>query len=273
MRYFGLDFKFQSSRPLRGATKDGKRSPYDKHISILAPLTGRDKSANRRLTASKHFNPRAPYGARRIHPVQHLQGTRKFQSSRPLRGATLATVSSTTWQANFNPRAPYGARRFTPATTVSVLSISILAPLTGRDTSCRCPRSCRDGFQSSRPLRGATTAHIRHRLRPRHFNPRAPYGARRQKYTKIACVFAITDKGQRLSPRQAPSVRTPDQEARGNRDKTRCEPSQKYRMLALRTTGSSAPQEDMFVCSQSVRSYSHTFSRDNKTEGCPFLRP
>ena len=150
-------------------------------------------------------------------------------------------------------------------------------------------------FQSSRPLRGATRAgQIRQHSAPisilapltgrdpesgtrkgrrLNFNPRAPYGARQQKYTKIACVFAITDKGQMLFPRQAPPVRTLFEGAGGNRNDTRCEPSRKYRMLALRTTGSSAPLEGMFVCSQSVRSYSHTFSRDNKTEGCPFLHP
>ena len=174
-----------------------------------------------------YFNPRAPYGAR---PNRHF--------------------ILSPFKKHFNPRAPYGARQQNRTINGVEKTISILAPLTGRDYNV--------------PVGFRLTA---------HFNPRAPYGARRQKYTKIACVFAITDKGQRLSPRQAPSVRTPDQEARGNRDKTRCEPSQKYRMLALRTTGSSAPQEDMFVCSQSVRSYSHTFSRDNKTEGCPFLRP
>ena len=57
----------------------------------------------------------------------------------------------------FNPRAPYGARRGRLPRFGSVLHISIHAPLTGRD-SMICKRGIRlSAFQSTRPLRGATT--------------------------------------------------------------------------------------------------------------------
>ena len=165
-------------------------------------------------------------------------------------GARRRTIRNSRWKHNFNPRAPYGARRRKLLIIVSKMpNFNPRAPYGAR------PPLIREIFSFS------------------YFNPRAPYGARQQKYTKIACVFAITDKGQMLFPRQAPPVRTLFEGAGENRDETRCEPSRKYRTLALRTTGSSAPLEGMFVCSQSVRSYSHTFSRDNKTEGCPFLHP
>ena len=59
----------------------------------------------------EHFNPRAPYGAR---PKQEFDPWRDelFQSTRPLRGATLM-VPVSLW----------------------TMSISIHAPLTGRDSS------------------------------------------------------------------------------------------------------------------------------------------
>ena len=57
------------------------------HISIHAPHAGRDTA---RPTAPMHFgnfNPRAPCGARR-RVVQIFHPWDKFQSTRPMRGAT-----------------------------------------------------------------------------------------------------------------------------------------------------------------------------------------
>ena len=80
-----------------------------------------------------------------------------FQSSRPLRGATVV-----------------GALR-----AGHVGLISILAPLTGRDWYKAWPDFSVLLFQSSRPLRGATSSGPPGQIRAGHFNPRAPYGARR----------------------------------------------------------------------------------------------
>ena len=121
----------------------------------------------------------------------------EFQSTRPLRGAT--------------PRAGKGVR---------AISISIHAPLAGRDErgrSCNTPTKlfqstrplrgateyrwnhchARMEFQSTRPLRGATPRMLRQRrITILHFNPRAPCGARRPRRR-----FLWQDQGEFQSTR------------------------------------------------------------------------
>ena len=116
--------------------------------------TGRDLHRCVGQAHDAHFNPRAPYGARRpetdglhghgpisIHAphmgrdqTPHMDGKPSvvFQSTRPIRGATC-----------------YGE---TPSAAVN---ISIHAPHTGRDSPVRSHRSL-TLFQSTRPIRGAT---------------------------------------------------------------------------------------------------------------------
>ena len=104
------ELEFQSTRPMRGATR---RSP-------------------RRDTSPRDFNPRAPCGAR-LGPERHQHGhhaisihaphagrdrrspgsctpSPRFQSTRPMRGATGAGSPGRFFQSDFNPRAPCGAR-------------------------------------------------------------------------------------------------------------------------------------------------------------------
>ena len=146
----------------------------------------------------EHFNPRAPFEARR--------------------GGRLAPASND----RFNPRAPCGARPARFWRTFWSIPISIHAPLAGRDqyfspsflrlslfqptrplrgATARARALCMTQiFQPTRPLRGATISLVVHRVlhgisthaplagRDRlsavarqshtHFNPRAPCGAR-----------------------------------------------------------------------------------------------
>ena len=79
------------------------------HISIHAPRTGSDASAQASMTVSTHFNPRSPHGERRT-----LFGWRK------------------SWK-NFNPRSPHGERQFVLGGVAETIQISIHAPRTGSD--------------------------------------------------------------------------------------------------------------------------------------------
>ena len=79
-----------------------------------------------------NFNPRAPCGARPCRAQWYI-GRRRFQSTRPMRGATACFSRWKRSRKNFNPRAPCGARR----------SLD-------RDLCNSMP------FQSTRPMRGAT---------------------------------------------------------------------------------------------------------------------
>ena len=168
---------FQSTRPLRGATGSPCPRRGEEKISIHAPLAGRDW--------------------RYVHFAQ----TRViFQSTRPLRGATDTLAALMGGAMYFNPRAPCGARRRDLICYQPWIHISIHAPLAGRDRFLSSSISTGETFQSTRPLRGATTSidgkggrikisiHaplagrdcsatpiLPHQL---YFNPRAPCGAR-----------------------------------------------------------------------------------------------
>ena len=103
---------FQSTRPLRGATAQDALEAYNRQISIHAPLAGRDHythtdidflskiSIHAPLAGRDHyynmlrselsyFNPRAPCGAR-LFRASPARAARVFQSTRPLRGATVS---------------------------------------------------------------------------------------------------------------------------------------------------------------------------------------
>ena len=81
-----IALKFQSTRPMRGATRRGLDLSGLRHISIHAPHAGRDELTSRSYEDKDDFNPRAPCGARR------------------------SSLSASSTQPNFNPRAPCGAR-------------------------------------------------------------------------------------------------------------------------------------------------------------------
>ena len=168
---------FQSTRPVRGAT----------------PCSSPSSSIRR------CFNPRAPCGAR------PLSGSSRsadilFQSTRPVRGATAKIGIVRCASGGFNPRAPCGARHGTPFAGFRGGRVSIHAPRAGRDWvrhyDCRSQgkfQSTRPvrgatssalislpdaSFQSTRPVRGATSSTCSTAWKRNCFNPRAPCGAR-----------------------------------------------------------------------------------------------
>ena len=79
----------------------------------------------------------------------------KISIHAPHTGRDTKPTATALWRAYFNPRAPYGAR-------LQFLRVAV-------------PES---GFQSTRPIRGATTPALAARGVVCYFNPRAPYGAR-----------------------------------------------------------------------------------------------
>ena len=104
----------------------------NEHISIHAPHAGRDLFETMGKSLFAYFNPRAPCGAR---PSKYSTDKTwdKFQSTRPMRGATdyywpvfanigisihaphagrdLCSCVTPPSALYFNPRAPCGARR------------------------------------------------------------------------------------------------------------------------------------------------------------------
>ena len=172
----------------------------------------------------RHFNPRAPCGAR---PFLFFAKWKKneFQSTRPMRGATACVAALGMRITDFNPRAPCGARLAGGLQHHDSGNFNPRAPCGARlhfrkrfkrlhNFNPRAPCGARQNkplrtglftkFQSTRPMRGATndkrilkilisiSIHAPHagrdlnlesktQLIDGNFNPRAPCGARRLK--------------------------------------------------------------------------------------------
>ena len=130
--YFDISQIFQSTHPLRGATHCFLTLKGNVFISIHAPLAGCDNLGGGVIGHLLYFNPRTPCGVRpyvrglvdqdsiSIHaPLAgcdvecglRLIGYSQFQSTHPLRGATLSGFTFYCCSCNFNPRTPCGVRR------------------------------------------------------------------------------------------------------------------------------------------------------------------
>ena len=107
------------------------------------------------------FNPRTPYGMRQKWVRKH-DTRRKFQSTHPLRDATMKYPDSNLLVINFNPRTPYGMR--------------LRKWKTGSE---------KKQFQSTHPLRDATDIESAKGHEVLNFNPRTPYGMRLDQMTEL----------------------------------------------------------------------------------------
>ena len=104
------------------------------YISIHAPRAGCDLGCF--VVSGVHvenFNPRTPCGVR-LTPIRLFTPVLGFQSTHPVRGATVAASLYFIRRSDFNPRTPCGVRR-------GVLH----------------SRLSQSKFQSTHPVRGATT--------------------------------------------------------------------------------------------------------------------
>ena len=104
-------------------------------ISIHAPHAGRDSNGPKQADWGQNFNPRAPCGARlSFHGLLGQLST--FQSTRPMRGATVPTDDSTVAGVFQSTRPMRGA---TICLFMVIINehISIHAPHAGRDQQAR----------------------------------------------------------------------------------------------------------------------------------------
>ena len=168
---------FQPTRPLRGATPAHQgQQRIGQEISTHAPLAGRDKFWIIFTSHSEDFNPRAPCGARR-ESLHEVFISRKFQPTRPLRGATGAKCRRNR-PHGFQPTRPLRGATEMTSTVNGLISISTHAPLAGRD-SALCKQSLGGFISTHAPLAGRDRTPPPAWNWPRYFNPRAPCGARR----------------------------------------------------------------------------------------------
>ena len=177
--------------PLRFAMSNfNPRSPYGERrelaafnadlqkISIHAPRTGSDATSRSVFSLSAEFQSTLP--VRGATMVDFARGDKSlFQSTLPVRGATRGANLLLLKIIYFNPRSPYGERPGCGRAVTKPVLISIHAPRTGSDLhadnlggvdgiSIHAPRTGSDNslakleyvyasFQSTLPVRGATS--------------------------------------------------------------------------------------------------------------------
>ena len=164
-----LDEAISIHAPLAGCDIASPLTVGGMVISIHAPLAGCDTCWGSIRPRVRYFNPRPPCGVRPTGLII-AQLPLRFQSTHPLRGATISDCRYILDELHFNPRTPCGVRpapRWKPAT----------AP---RYFNPRTPCGVR-----LRRLPSVTYS--------RDFNPRTPCGVRRRRlyWQDKRCVISI----------------------------------------------------------------------------------
>ncbi len=149
-----LPTAFQSTHPLRGATKSEPNTFTWGVISIHAPLAGCDQEICCKALGKDGISIHAPLAGCDDHRVLFRHAV-PISIHAPLAGCDLAVSRSSRRAANFNPRTPCGVRL-------------IIAFYFGTQSQ----------FQSTHPLRGATSWRFQFLSRSADFNPRTPCGVR-----------------------------------------------------------------------------------------------
>ena len=147
------------------------------HISIHAPLAGRDAAPTRLRSEALYFNPRAPCGARPARRRSRRRA-RGISIHAPLAGRDWIEDDAHVPTVGISIHAPLAGRdRRDRFGAVYFYRISIHAPLAGRDARGLLP-PLTVKISIHAPLAGRDS--IRNTFIPRvtHFNPRAPCGAR-----------------------------------------------------------------------------------------------
>ena len=149
-------FQISIHAPLTGCDQYNEPPTLSRlKISIHAPLTGCDSARRFHWHCCYNFNPRTPYGMR-LRGLKDLGLVGSISIHAPLTGCDM--IKS------------YGTCAF---------YISIHAPLTGCDKTLTLMHFLVMQFQSTHPLRDATSGWFGDLWHLRNFNPRTPYGMRR----------------------------------------------------------------------------------------------
>ena len=128
-------------------------------ISIHAPRVGRD--LRRVAPALFHrISIHAPRVGRDYFAEWAASYAAKFQSTRPVWGATLRVGAVGLRRGDFNPRAPCGARRAGRGSARKKFLFQSTRPVWGATPSASCRTTSSALFQSTRPVWGATADRI-----------------------------------------------------------------------------------------------------------------
>ena len=148
-------FTFQSTPPVRGATKKDLIKPVRFRISIHAPRAGGDQVCNIPVLSAL-ISIHAPRAGGDISCVIRCKFIRSFQSTPPVRGATLNYTLTHSW-AGFQSTPPVRGATSTGKYIISQgIYFNPRPPCGGRRPKEAYISPVRMSFQSTPPVRGAT---------------------------------------------------------------------------------------------------------------------
>ena len=124
--------QFQSTLPMRGATEEAYEVGESDFISIHAPHAGSDGAVPSSWMQWTYFNPRSPCGER-LRPSQNALIESKFQSTLPMRGATVWTFQEQPVVSIFQSTLPMRGATRLARIPARAQTISIHAPHAGSD--------------------------------------------------------------------------------------------------------------------------------------------
>ena len=185
---------FQSTLPLRGATRVGRTWPCSPRFQSTLPLRGATPYQARSGYRGSYFNPRsisihAPLaGSDRLRTM--IQRGLQISIHAPLAGSDPCRLTGYQSQSYFNPRSPCGERLFLLVGLECEIGISIHAPLAGSDQNRRQAYVQPDDFNPRSPC-GERPAAVRISLYAKgfqYFNPRSPCGERLTPSRKIPLI-------------------------------------------------------------------------------------
>ena len=147
---------FQSTHPLRGATAGTGFEPIAQgHFNPRTPCGVRLNISMIIASAVMYFNPRTPCGVRQ--KIQNHKDSAKYFNPRTPCGVRQGGALFYRAALYFNPRTPCGVRRCIHFDKFQPQTISIHAPLAGCDPRRKLLCNNKTVFQSTHPLRGATS--------------------------------------------------------------------------------------------------------------------
>ena len=169
---------FQSTLPLRGATRDSlPPAPTRERFQSTLPLRGATIRAGK-FEVPALFQSTLPLrGA--TYCLEPYARVITISIHAPLAGSDPSSLRNNHQISNFNPRSPCGERPWRHTFAKTFLLFQSTLPLRGATRSTRCNISTYWVFQSTLPLRGATKQKGEDLLDISNFNPRSPCGERR----------------------------------------------------------------------------------------------
>ena len=146
-------------------------------ISIHAPLAGCDLLYGILHAVDREFQSTHPLRGATVQG-DHGHGGGMISIHAPLAGCDHTTGRRTSCSTHFNPRTPCGVRPLTDPQQLQARKFQSTHPLRGATFTGGAIFLFAFKFQSTHPLRGATVKAFRRVRENGHFNPRTPCGVR-----------------------------------------------------------------------------------------------